>query len=83
MEKIKVNKITPQTVECFDPNNNSLGFLNEYEFHDLRVQIKREKVKGYYCIFDNRELFIDINGRIAFWPEGFFDVIENYMIELL
>lgn len=35
---IKVNKYESQTVEHFDNNGNSLGFLNEWENADLRCQ---------------------------------------------
>jgi hypothetical protein len=37
---IKINKIIPQTVELFNPQNESMGFVNEYEFNDIRIQIK-------------------------------------------
>ena len=36
--KVVVNHITPQTVEFFDPQDNSLGFVNEYTFGDVKVQ---------------------------------------------
>lgn len=83
MQEIKIKKITTLTVECFDSNNNSLGFINEYEFHDLRVQIKYAKAEGYYCVFNNEKLLIDINGRLSIWPDGFFDAIENSLMYLL
>lgn len=83
MTRINIRKITPLTVECFDPNNNSLGFINEYEFLDLRIQIKNAKAKGYYCVFNNEKLFINIDGSLSNWPNGFFDTIENLLINLL
>ncbi len=80
---IKVNRIIPQTVEAFDPDGNSLGFLNEYEFNDLRVQIKQEKAEGYYMVFNDKRNYIDVNGRLKDWEVGFYDMIENQLIELL
>jgi hypothetical protein len=32
MNDIKVNRITPQTVEVFNPKGESLGHVHEYEF---------------------------------------------------
>ena len=47
---IQINKITPPTLEIYDPDNNSLGFVNEYEFLDIRVQIKELHLSGYSFI---------------------------------
>ena len=71
---IKINKITPQTVELFSPDNKSLGFINEYEFNDVRIQINEEKKEGYYCMYNNKKIFIDIDGNILHWEVGFFDL---------
>jgi len=71
---IKINRIEPFTCEAFDPNNNSLGFLNIYEFLDLRLQISKEKVKGYYMKFNNEIIEITINGSISSYPNGFFNL---------
>lgn len=79
---IKVNKITPQVFEHFNSESKSLGFLNEYESLDLRVQIAKEKHAGYYLLFNDRKLEIDSNGKLSSWPVGLYDVIENTMTEL-
>ena len=84
---IQVNKITPQTVEFFTPEGKSLGFLNQYEFYDLRVQCKEQKISGYYCIchteFPNEKCVIDSGGRVDNWPKGFFDLWESQLIKLI
>lgn len=86
--KIVVNKIEPQQVELFDPNHNSMGFINEYEFHDIRVQIKNQQVAGYYCKWTDEHgienIFnIDKDGRSWDWKDGFFDKITNYLMDLI
>lgn len=83
--EITINKIEPYKCEAFSPNGISLGFLNEYEFNDLRIQIKTNKVEGYYMRpKEGGELcFIDSDGRIDYWPEGFYDLIENQLMHLL
>ena len=80
---IKVNKITPQTVELFNPQNESMGFINEYEFNDIRIQIKEQQAEGYYCIFNGKRFDINKDGRSGNWFEGFFDLIEHQIAKLL
>jgi len=80
---IKVNKITPFTCEFFTPEGKSLGFLNEYEFNDLRVQIKNESAEGYYAMYNETKILIDKDARIGLWFEGFYDTIEKQLSQLL
>lgn len=85
---IKVKKIEPQTVECFDPEDNSLGFLNEYEFNDLRAQICETKSEGYYFLFQIPKNdgpcmgCIDKDGRYHPIP-GLFEEFESGLMRLI
>lgn len=72
----KVKKYEIQTVEHFDPNGNSLGFLNEYENIDLRCQIAEEKASGYYLIFNDLKIDIEPDGKIINWANGLYDTLE-------
>lgn len=80
---VKVNNIDPQTVELFDPEGNSMGIINQYEFNDIRIQIKNQKASGYYCLFNNEKIFFQDKGGMSNWPEGFFDLQTNQLNELL
>lgn len=80
---IKVNKITPQTVELFNPQDESMGFINEYEFNDVRIQIKEQQAEGYYCMFNGERFDINKDGRSQDWFEGFFDLLDKQMSKLL
>jgi hypothetical protein len=80
---IKVNKITPPTVEVFDPEDNSLGQLNEYEFYDLRLQILKNRVQGYYVMFNGERSNINSFGRLDNWHKDMFNIIESYCEELI
>lgn len=80
---IQINKITLQTAELFNPQGESMGIINEFEFNDIRIQIKKEKAEGYYCIFEGETCVIDKNGRVDYWPEGFFDLYEKQLSKLL
>jgi len=79
---IKKREIIPQTVEIFDPENKSLGMFNEYEFNDLRIQIKKENIEGYYVKFNEHKINICPNGKVEKWPSGFFDLQERQFSEL-
>jgi hypothetical protein len=80
---IQVNKIIPQTAELFNPQGESMGFLNEYEFNDIRIQIKKEKAEGYYLIFNDEACVINKDGRLDYWPDGFFDLFDKQLNKLL
>ena len=80
--KVIVNRITPQTVELFDPQDNSLGFVNEYELGDVRIQIAKYKLSGYYVKFEGRRLRIDHFGTLEDYPNGFFDTNFNHNTKL-
>ena len=80
---IQVNKIIPQTVELFNPDNISMGFVNQYELFDIAVQIKQHKAIGYYVVFNNEKLEITEEGRIYCTTKGFFDTIANYLRQLI
>lgn len=75
-EVVHINRITPQTVEVFTPANRSMGFVNEYEFNDLRVQIATNELEGYYVLHDNEKLFISSDGHLSNWGTGMFDLME-------
>lgn len=76
---IKVNKIEPFTCEFFTPKNESLGFLNEYEFNDLRMQILDEGIEGYYGIYNGIRINISSDGSVRPWPQGFYDLLPNQL----
>jgi len=74
---IKPVKIKPQEIEHFDPDGNSLGFLNELESTDLRCQIKENKVDGYYLEFNDKKRKIYSNGMIKDWTEGMYNTMDK------
>ena len=79
---IKVNKYEVQTVEHFDNNGNSLGFLNEWENTDLRCQIAEQKASGYYLMFNGLKIQIEPNGKILNWENGLYDTNEILLVRL-
>jgi hypothetical protein len=80
---IKVNPFVVPTRRTFDPDGNSLGYLNIYEFNDLRIQIAKERAEGYYAMFEDKIIMIKSNGSCDCWPNGFFDQYEAQLRELI
>ena len=82
IKMITVTKIEPQIIEHFTPDNQSLGFLNEYENLDLRCQIAEHKAEGYYLIFNGEKITITTDGREDSYPNGLYDVNLDLQIRL-
>lgn len=83
---LEIKKIKPPYCNLYSPEGKRLGRLNEYQFHDIRVQIKQQKLEGYYCIFNTPEgehrFEIDSDGRSNDWNDYTFAGITNSLIEL-
>lgn len=79
---LKINKITAETVNVYDPQDNLLGAVNEYEFLDLRAQIKEKQLDGYYVIHKGEKVAINKNGQIADWPYDLFATMGSLYAKL-
>jgi len=80
---MKINRITPPTVDLYNPDGEKIGTVNEYEFNDFLIQLKNNYIEGYHSIFNGERIDILEYGRISKQPKGFFDIIEFQMGELL
>lgn len=80
---IKINKIKPFSCRAYDPNGKYLGKLNEYEFNDLRIQIRTERAEGYYMRFNGEKIVINSQGKCRNWPHGFYDLQEEQLSKLM
>ena len=81
---IKINRITPETVEVFDPQDNSMGKVNENEFNDLRLQISQQKAVGYKVKGTSSGTLIPITpqGQPENWESGMFDMNMTQIAEI-
>ena len=80
---ISINRIEPPTMEVYSPDGELLGTVNEYEFLDIRVQIKKAQIFGYYVVFNSIKVRIDRNGELESYPDGLMDTMNNFYMELL
>jgi hypothetical protein len=80
---IKVNKYEVQTIEHFDSEGNSLGFLNHLESIDLRTQIAQQRAEGYYVLLNNSKIMIDSTAHFDNWGNGLYDLECELLRKLL
>jgi len=80
---IQINKIIPPTLDIYQPNGELLGTVNEYEFLDIRVQIRKAQLSGYYLIFKDKKVRIDRNGELEEYPLGLLDTMSGFYCELI
>lgn len=86
MIKIKTNEEIEKYNKCelFDNNDNLIGEITSgLILTDVCVQIKEQKLSGYYVIFNSEKIEIQIDGRIYFKNERPFTAIGDMLRELI
>jgi len=84
MNKIIINKIIEPILELFDSNHNKIGNITSYlQMNDVRLQIKRNKLVGYYFLFNNQKIEINENEKLLNFVEGFYDLVDDQIDEML
>ena len=89
---LTINNIEPQIVAIYHSEGGFIGYANEYEFNDFRIQIKKNYYPGYYVslvrtIHGYKNIgvdryYIDIDGRLPNWPKELFPLIDQQLTEL-
>lgn len=69
---LRINRIKPQVVALYDPEDNYLGDVNEYEFNDFRLRLVQNELTGYYIKFQQSKYEIDKYGTLNPWPKDLF-----------
>lgn len=54
MDDVKIIKIKPEKVKLYNPNNKYLGLVNELEFNEIRIQIAKKQLEGYYIKYKKK-----------------------------
>lgn len=85
---VKINKDVKDSVAYLFHNSVEIGTIsNQLQLNDVRLQIARQKLNGYYIIFCNgdglQEISILPDGSLSIWPEGFFDTQQKQLAELV
>jgi len=82
MSLIQIPNIEPCTCE-FWFENILIGIIkNEYQLNDVRIQVKQKQLQGYYFMFKNHKIDIQLDGDLSEWPDEFFDITNKQYKEL-
>ena len=81
---MKINTIEETTAELFGPDDKHIGHITGVlQLNDIRIQVKKGSLEGYYIVWKDTILYIDIHGKLDEWPDGFFDIEDKQLHELL
>jgi len=78
MSKVTIKNIQDLPCDLYDNENKFVGRItNILQFDDVRVQIGKQKLTGYYIVFLGNKIDIDQNGQLSEYPAKLFDTITN------
>ena len=87
---IKNNDIKEEICFLYDNNDNFLFQIDSnLKLNDVRIQIKDQKLDGYYVEYQeegkycNTTIYISPEGRLNHWPEGFYRLFDEQLDRLL
>jgi hypothetical protein len=85
MREIEVRDIKEQSCDLFNPAGVFLGTItNEVQLTDVRTQIKKRGVLGYYIMFNDGRHDINHDGRfIEGYPDGLFPTLSELLWGLI
>jgi hypothetical protein len=78
--KLTIKKVIPETVMIWHDEYGFIGEVNEYEFNLFRIEIKKNKLNGYYVLKDENCIYINQKGQVESWE--FFKLMEETLDEL-
>lgn len=79
--KVRIKRIQIPTVKLCFPDGEYY-FLNEYEFMNVRAQIAKYELEGYYILYEDRKININRYGELSENPRGLFDYIPRKYSEI-
>lgn len=81
MSRIALRKISEEPVSIYH-NDTFIGKANYLEMNDIRIQVKNNKETGWKVVWDGKIIPIYLDGKLAEWPIGMFDKMEEQLREL-
>jgi hypothetical protein len=61
---IVINKYPEVVIPLYSPDEKLVGWVNQNEFLDVRIQICQQKLYGYYVEIENKKYGINTEGRM-------------------
>ncbi len=80
---IQIRQFTPAQLKFYSPNDQFIGLVNNsIEALQVRVDIAKEKLEGYYFMSGNIKIDILSNGEVRNWPEGLYGEMLTLCVKL-
>lgn len=85
MRKVVIhNRINQDQVPLYNPKGQLVGIIkNDLALNDVLLQIKRNKLRGYYIVWEGKDYLISETGRIPYFPNNLFATQEEQLSELM
>ncbi len=82
---IEIRHIEEPVCSLYDPEDKLVGTINSLlQFTDVRVQIRRPQVEGYYVMWGMHKVCINKNGKLnQYYPIGLYDQFDDMINELI
>jgi hypothetical protein len=81
---VVVREISQPVSTLYDPMGNEVGTIHGYlEFLDVRVQIRKHQLCGYYINWESHTINIDPHGECDCYPVGFYDQAIDLILQLV
>ena len=81
---VVINEIAEPISELFHPDGTKIGTItSNLQVNDICIQIMKQKLEGYYFMFEGKKVVIENDGRIYNAPFGFYNKHSEQLRELL
>jgi hypothetical protein len=82
-DPIRIRQYTPAQLQLFNPNDESLGLVNNVvEALRVRLDIAEQSLPGYYFMFGSVRIDINTDGSVENWPEDLYNDTLNLCIKI-
>lgn len=72
---IIIRNLQNPPVKIYNPDGTLLCETNnELIFNDIRIQIKNQRLNGYYLVFEDKKYEINSDGELMNWPKNLFSI---------
>ena len=80
---VKINRIIEISAELWNGIEKVGVVDNILTLNDVLIQIKQNKLTGYYFMFDGKKIAVDSDGRVENRVRGFFTTLGDQLRELI
>lgn len=84
---IKIKNFPVEKYPLYSPNHELVGYVDYFQFLDVRIQVKEHRLEGYYIVYAKAEqdcvITLTPDGGTDRYPLGFYSLIDDQLDSLL